>query len=266
MVHKMNGIAVDTTMVKGNEELPTKTDHLLQDIENTNTCSNTDCQSPSVTAGLCKGDVAPHHIYSGSARSVHIFPRTNRCAHWRNVKQWDCSDEAFKRRAMKNVYVIGCVFALLFTSIAALVNLQSSLFIDQGLGVVCQSINYVALALSSLFLPKIMISRLGYRWTLVIALHGCVAWMAANGFANWVTMITASVIVGICSAPMWTVFGAFLTVLAGKYATRTGKDKAQTVSLFFGIALGLLKTSKLRTIYTCVCSISYDSNEYTCIW
>ncbi|KAK2158645.1 hypothetical protein LSH36_166g04078 [Paralvinella palmiformis] len=111
-----------------------------------------------------------------------------------------CSGRTFKRRVLKNVYVMGCVMALTFTSLAALVNLQSSLFPDQGLGVVCQDLLNVAVAIGALFLPKTSIAKLDHRWSLVVALQGQLVWISANGYATWLTMGASSVILGFSTS------------------------------------------------------------------
>ncbi|GIY82080.1 hypothetical protein CEXT_75301 [Caerostris extrusa] len=60
-------------------------------------------------------------------------------------------------------------FFLLFTSYKSLANLQSTLNIEDDVGIVSQSVIYVSLIISSLLLPKLIIRKLGCKWTLILS-------------------------------------------------------------------------------------------------
>lgn len=101
-----------------------------------------------------------------------------------------------KRKITKNVYIISFGFLFLFTAFQSLQNLQSSLNKDKGLGLASLSVIYGALILSCIFVPPIMIGRLGCKWTLVISMMGYVLYTVSNYYARWGTLIPASIIIG----------------------------------------------------------------------
>jgi len=65
--------------------------------------------------------------------------------------------EMTSRRIFKNVIVICVVFFLNFIAYNGLAALQSSIHVQQGMGVITQAVLYVTTALSSLVLPKMVI-------------------------------------------------------------------------------------------------------------
>ena len=89
---------------------------------------------------------------------------------------------------------------LLFLSVSFFINsiilqglskLQSSLHLDEGMGVVTQAVLYGTLVLSCIFLPKIIIRYLGHKWTVPIMFIGYITWLAANGYVR-------SILSGLC--------------------------------------------------------------------
>jgi MFS family permease len=166
----------------------------------------------------------------------------------------DDDDDDMEWKFKKNLYVLGITFCLLFLSYLALSDLQSSLFIDEGLGVVCQAVLYCSFAISCLFLPPLMIRQLGHKWTIVVAQFTYVIWMSANGYATWITMTITSFLNGMGAAVLWTAFGAYINIISGRYAAKMGKSTAGTTSMFFGITLAMFRCSKFISI---IIPISY---------
>ena len=62
--------------------------------------------------------------------------------------------------------------------------LQSSLHIEEGMGVINQAVVYGALVLSCIFLPKIVLRFLGHKWTIAFMFIGYILWLAANGYVD----------------------------------------------------------------------------------
>jgi len=106
----------------------------------------------------------------------------------------DTRKEKFK--ITKNMLVVSSGFLFLFTAFQSLQNLQSSLNPDKGLGLASLSVIYAALILSCMFVPPVMVGRLGCKWTLVISMVGYVLYTAANYHARWWTLIPASILIG----------------------------------------------------------------------
>ena len=101
-----------------------------------------------------------------------------------------------KRKINKNIVIVSCGFLFLFTAFQSLQNLQSSLNPDEGLGLASLCVIYASLILSCIFVPPFLIGRLGCKWTLVLAMTGYVLYTVANYYANWYTLIPASIIIG----------------------------------------------------------------------
>ncbi|KAK2141720.1 hypothetical protein LSH36_1053g01004 [Paralvinella palmiformis] len=150
-----------------------------------------------------------------------------------------------KRKILKNVLLISLTFFMLFTAYGGLSSLQSSLHKDEGMGTITQSLLYAAMVLSCLFVPKLLISVVGHKWTIPISMSGYILWMAANGYAVWGTMASTSILVGLCAAPLWTAQCTYFTKVAPTYCMITGESSGAVVSRFFGIFFCLFQLSYL---------------------
>ena len=140
-----------------------------------------------------------------------------------------------KRRIIKNILVICVAFLFNFNAFQGLSRLQSSLHRIEGMGVITSSVLYGSLMISCMFAPKILISYIGHKWTIAISFTGYILWMAANGYAVWGTLVTASIIVGLFAAPLWTAQCSYFTIEAERYARLSGEKKDAVVSRFFGV-------------------------------
>ena len=151
-----------------------------------------------------------------------------------------------KRRVWKNVIIISVSFFFNFGSFGGLVRLQSTLNRVEGMGVITLSILYAVLVISCLFVPKLMIRFIGHRWTIVVSFVGYILYMAANGYAVWSTMITASVLVGLCAAPLWTAQCSYFIIIAQHYHRLTGQTTHHVVSRFFGLFFMFFQACELQ--------------------
>jgi len=140
-----------------------------------------------------------------------------------------------KRRILKNIVLLAFAFLLDVTPILGLARLQSSLHRVDGLGVIASSVLYGSLIISSMFLPQLLISRMGHKWTAVICYVGYILWIPANGYAVWSTMIPASIIVGLCSAPLWASQLSYITTVAVQYSKVTHEKQDTIITRFMGI-------------------------------
>ncbi|XP_033369023.1 protein unc-93 homolog A [Parus major] len=146
-------------------------------------------------------------------------------------------------RNLKNVLVISFGFLLLFTAYSGLQSLQSSLNAEEGLGVASLSVLFAALTLSSMFLPPIVIKKLGCKWTIVVSMCGYVAYSLGNFYASWYTLIPASVILGLGGAPLWSAKCTYLTIAGTLYAEKAGKNAKDIINQYFGVFFLVFQTS-----------------------
>ncbi|KAK2531461.1 hypothetical protein Q9233_005713 [Columba guinea] len=100
-------------------------------------------------------------------------------------------------RNLKNVLVISFGFLLLFTAYGGLQSLQplflstqSSLHSAEGLGVASLSVIYAALILSSMFLPPLLIKKLGCKWTIAGSMCCYITFSLGNFYASWYNLNT----------------------------------------------------------------------------
>ncbi|NWX61196.1 UN93A protein, partial [Promerops cafer] len=122
-------------------------------------------------------------------------------------------------------------------------SLQSSLNSEEGLGVASLSVLYAALMLSSMFLPPVVIKKLGYKWTIAISMCCYVTYSLGNFYASWYTLIPASVIVGLGGAPLWSAKCSYLTIAGTSYAEKTGKNAKDIINQYFGVFFLLFQTA-----------------------
>ena len=84
-----------------------------------------------------------------------------------------------KRIIYKNLAVVSASFCLLFTAYHSLQNLQSSINVADGVGTIGLTVAYVSVIISSAFLPPLLISKLGMKWTMAVSIFGYVAYISA---------------------------------------------------------------------------------------
>ncbi|XP_042109653.1 protein unc-93 homolog A isoform X3 [Ovis aries] len=97
--------------------------------------------------------------------------------------------------------------------------------------------------LSSMFLPPVLIGKLGCKWTLVLAMCCYVAFSLGNFYASWYTLIPTSVLVGLGAAALWSAQGTYLTIVGNMQARKTGQVGKDVVNQYFGIFFLIFQSS-----------------------
>ena len=156
----------------------------------------------------------------------------------------DPSSRSSSLRLWKNSLGVCVSFMLLFLGFMGLTSLQSSLHKEAGLGVISQAVLYAALVVSCMFLPPLVISKLGWKWTMAMAEIGYLLWMGANMYATWATMIPTSVIVGIVGSLVWAAQSSYTTECGLRLAKVTGQKAEDIISKFFGIFVMFFQSCK----------------------
>ncbi|XP_069811635.1 protein unc-93 homolog A-like isoform X2 [Dendropsophus ebraccatus] len=146
-------------------------------------------------------------------------------------------------RHLKNILVVSFGFLLLFTAFGGLQSLQSSLNADEGLGVASLSIIYGALIISSMFVPPILIKKIGCKWTIVASMCCYITYSLGNFYPSWYTLIPTSVILGFGGAPLWAAKCTYLTVSGNRYAEKVGKAGKDIVNQYFGLFFLMFQSS-----------------------
>ena len=135
----------------------------------------------------------------------------------------------------KNLAVVTIAFLLLFAAYSSLENLQISLNVAESLGTTGLTVVYLSKLVSSLFLPPLLFSKLGLKWTIVISAFGYIAYIAASFRATWATIIPTSVLLGVGASNLWTGQMAFVSELSEQYANKNNKEFRDVLSRFFSI-------------------------------
>ncbi|XP_076639930.1 UNC93-like protein [Colletes latitarsis] len=138
-------------------------------------------------------------------------------------------------RIWRNILVIGLAFMVNFTAFMGATNLQSSINADQSLGTFTLASIYGSLIFSNIFLPTLIISWLGCKWTISLAILTYVPFMAAQFYPKFYTMIPAGLLVGIGAGPLWCAKCTYLSVAAEAYSTLSDVTVDVLVTRFFGV-------------------------------
>ena len=117
-----------------------------------------------------------------------------------------------KRRIYKNLILISFAFLLLFTAFGTTGSLQSS--INKGLGTAQMAVLYVALALSCMFVPSIMIEKMTVKWALVVSVFCYSTYIGSQFYPEFYTLLPTAVVLGLGAAPMWSAKCTYLTQVA----------------------------------------------------
>lgn len=146
----------------------------------------------------------------------------------------------------KNVIIISFAFMCLFTAFNSMANLQSSINSVSGLGTGSLSTLYAAIVLSSMFVPTWMIKTIKCKWTLVLCQLCYSAYIAAQFYPSFPTLIPGAIILGFGAAPMWAAKCTYLTQVGNRYASLTGQSSPEvSISRFFGIFFMFFQMSQI---------------------
>lgn len=140
-----------------------------------------------------------------------------------------------KKRIMKNLILVSGGIMLLFSAFMALTNLQSTMNSAGNLGVVSQSIIYGTFLVGSLFLPKIVIKKLGCKLTLVISMLAYIPYMLANIYPAPATLLFTAALAGIAASTLHSSTNTYINQLSFRYAKGNLKKASLSSSMFFGI-------------------------------
>ncbi|GBM49566.1 UNC93-like protein [Araneus ventricosus] len=150
-----------------------------------------------------------------------------------------------KGRILKNLIILCLGYFFLFSSYQALANLQSTLNIEDDLGVVSQSVIYAALIFSSLFLPKLIIRKFGCKITLVLCTLTYAPYVAANFYPAMETLVPAAILIGLGAAPLWSAKCTYLNEISVLYAGQTSDTADVVTARFFGIFFMVFQNTQI---------------------
>ena len=164
-------------------------------------------------------------------------------------KSDETNDHLSNRTLYKNLALVSVSFLLLFTAFLSLQSLQSSLNIDEGLGPLGLTAAYCALIVSSMFLPPLVLSKLGMKWTMVLSVFAYIGYLAASFHAVWATIMPTSVALGLGAGTLWAGKMAYVNELSRRYSLSNGKEMFHSKDRFFGIFFATYHTGEARVFF-----------------
>ncbi|XP_014214880.1 UNC93-like protein [Copidosoma floridanum] len=168
-------------------------------------------------------------------------------------------------RIMKNILMIGFAFMLQFTAFMGASNLQSSVNADQSLGTFTLAAIYGSLIFSNIFLPVLIISWLGCKWTIAVAFVAYMPFIAAQFWPRFYTMIPAGLAVGLGGGPLWCAQCTYFTVASEAYASISELSADVLVTRFFGLFFMFYQMAQVwgNLISSAVMSYGLEPKEAT---
>lgn len=108
----------------------------------------------------------------------------------------ELSTRVIRRTTYKNLIVLAMGFLFLFLAFQGLQNLQSSIHSDAKLGLASLCVVYASLVLSCMFVPPLLISKLGPKYTIMLSMCGYVIYTLSMFYPHYGTLIPASILLG----------------------------------------------------------------------
>ncbi|XP_018772505.1 protein unc-93 homolog A isoform X2 [Serinus canaria] len=112
-----------------------------------------------------------------------------------------------------------------------------------------------------MFLPPIIIKKLGCKWTIAVSMCCYVAYSLGNFYASWYTLIPTSMILGLGGAPLWSAKCTYLTIAGTLYAEKAGKSAKDIINQYFGIFFLVFQTSGVWGNLISSLILSQSSNQ-----
>ncbi|CAK9294227.1 unnamed protein product [Gordionus sp. m RMFG-2023] len=124
------------------------------------------------------------------------------------------TEKSLKWKSYKNLVALGISFFLLFSVFQALSTLQTSVNAYRELGSTSMCIIYGFFICSGLFLPKLLISYLTIKWTMVLCMFMYTSFVAVNFKPAWYTLFPTSVLLGLAAGPLWISQSVYVTSMS----------------------------------------------------
>ncbi|XP_058794594.1 UNC93-like protein [Phymastichus coffea] len=165
-------------------------------------------------------------------------------------------------RIIKNILMIGFAFMIQFTAFMGASNLQSSVNVDNSLGTFTLAAIYGSLIFSNIFLPVLMISWLGCKWTIAMSFVAYMPFIAAQFYPRFYTMIPSGLAVGLGGGPLWCAKCTYLTVVSEAYAMISDSGADVLVTRFFGLFFMFYQMAQVWGNLISSAVLSYGSSPH----
>ena len=144
------------------------------------------------------------------------------------------STKSAKRFAYRNLYGLSIGFMVANSAFIGLQNLQSSINSSGGLGVISLAIVYGFYILGGFFTPG-FVKIFGTKISLLISFSGFMVYTLFNYYSSWYTLIPGSIIVGLCTGPIFTASAVHIAETSRRAGPKLGKDLGYLISKYTGV-------------------------------
>ena len=145
-----------------------------------------------------------------------------------------CCANSSVRNANKNLYGMAFCFFANSCAYLGLLNIQSSVNMDAGLGLVTLAIIYVGYMASAIVTVG-MVKSIGTRYTVIFGLVGYLIYMVLNYYPSWYTLVPGSVAAGFGTGPLWIAGTCHVIAIAEKMAPILKERKEVLLGKYIGI-------------------------------
>lgn len=144
----------------------------------------------------------------------------------------------------KNLILLCSSFILIFSSFRAIQNLQSSLNSKEDLGIITMTVVHGTMLLTGMLGPS-LINAITAKWALVCGMFCYLAWIGANFYPRFYTLIPCAVLAGFGQGILWTAESSYIVKLAFDSSRITKDGLEHEVFRFHGIFLACFQTTHI---------------------
>ena len=147
-----------------------------------------------------------------------------------------------KNRILKNLNVTCLGFFFLFCAFQSNATLKTTI---NKQGSMSQSVIYIAQAFSALLFPKLMITKLGCKYTYILSIVTHIPFMISNYFGDFLSQFLTSIFLGLGGATLWSSACTYINEICSLYSSQNEEPVDFVTTRFFGIFFMIFQISQL---------------------
>lgn len=149
------------------------------------------------------------------------------------------------RRIWKNIIVVSLAFMLQLTAYSGTANLQSSINAEAGLGTASLAALYAGVVFSNIFLPAMVIKRLGPKWAIFTCFLMFLPYIAAQLHATFYTLVPTALFLALAAGPLWCSKCTYLAEVAQVTSMITKIPADTLLTRYLGFFFMIYQTSQI---------------------
>ncbi|XP_076822970.1 protein unc-93 homolog A-like isoform X2 [Clavelina lepadiformis] len=151
-----------------------------------------------------------------------------------------------KSKTYYYILVIGTLMNI--TAYVGILNLQSSINIEENLGTISASVMYLVAVFICIFVAPLLLLRAGAKWSLVVGETGFIAYSIANFYPRFYTLIPGAIIGSLGEALVWAASPLYLSHLFREFWTSQTEESNEPMdnvkNKWFGQFYSVLKSGQ----------------------